>query len=192
MLPWYLIHNCMFLHSTSVLSFHIDVVLTLFYLRLQLVSWIVPVTLDGGIHTHTHTHIFRTSYMILEKNDMMKGGWRLIHFLQLRRFLRSLEGSTNTGGSPKCFTLPHALWSCYTTKHKEWHKLGNGSSLAFWVVKTVDGAITSTWLVVLSQKSIDVWNSYGQLLVRQGFSYDDCLIYYTFYKHYTQYHDLSR
>ena len=28
-------------------------------------------------------------------------------------------------------------------------------------VKTVDGAITSTWIVVLSQKSIDAWNSYG-------------------------------
>ena len=36
--------------------------------------------------------------------------------------------------------------------------------LAFWVVETVDGAITSTWLVVLSQKSIDALNSYGQLL----------------------------
>ena len=47
---------------------------------------------------------------------------------------------------------------------KEWPKLGLGSSLAFWVVETVDGAITSTWLVVLSQKSIDALNSYGQLL----------------------------
>ena len=28
----------------------------------------------------------------------------------------------------------------------------------------VDGAITSTWLVVLSQKLIDALNSYGQLL----------------------------
>ena len=69
---------------------------------------------------------------------------------------------TNTGGSPKYFTLPHALWSCYTTKYKI---MGLGSSLAFWVVNTVDGAIKSTWLVVLSQKSIDAWNSYGQLLV---------------------------
>ena len=48
---------------------------------------------------------------------------------------------------------------------KEWHKLGLGSSLAFWVIETVDGAITSTWLVVLSQKSIDTLNSYGQLLL---------------------------
>ena len=47
---------------------------------------------------------------------------------------------------------------------KEWPKLGLGSSLAFWVVETVDGAITSTWLVILSQKSIDALNSYGQLL----------------------------
>ena len=47
---------------------------------------------------------------------------------------------------------------------KEWPKLGLGSSLAFWVVETVDGAITLTWLVVLSQISIDALNSYGQLL----------------------------
>ena len=40
------------------------------------------------------------------------------HFLQLRRFVRSLDGTTNSGGSPKCFTLPHALWSCYITKHQ--------------------------------------------------------------------------
>ena len=39
-----------------------------------------------------------------------------------------------------------------------------GSSFAFWVVKTLDGAITSTWLVVLGHKSIDALNSYGQLL----------------------------
>ena len=45
---------------------------------------------------------------------------------------------------------------------KEWHK--SGSSLAFSLVKTVDGTITSTWLVILSQKSIDALNSYGQLL----------------------------
>ena len=94
-----------------------------------------------------------------------EGRSRVIHFLQLRRFLRSLDGSTNTGGSPKCFTHPHALWPCYLTKHQRmWPKLGLGSSLAFWVVETVDGAITSTWLVVLSQKSIDALNSYGQLL----------------------------
>ena len=42
--------------------------------------------------------------------------------------------------------------------------MGLGSSLALWVVETVHGAITSTWLVVLSQKSIDALNSYGQLL----------------------------
>ena len=47
---------------------------------------------------------------------------------------------------------------------KEWPKLGLGSSLAFWVVETVNGAITSTWLVGLSQKAIDALNSYGQLL----------------------------
>ena len=29
----------------------------------------------------------------------------------------------------------------------------------------VDGAITSTWLVVLSQKSIDTFDLYGQLLL---------------------------
>ena len=47
---------------------------------------------------------------------------------------------------------------------KEWHKLGLGSSLAFWVVKTINGAIASTWLVVLSKISNNAWNSYGQLL----------------------------
>ena len=38
-----------------------------------------------------------------------EGGPRLIHFLQLRRFLRSVDGSTNTGGSPTSFTRPHVL-----------------------------------------------------------------------------------
>ena len=49
-------------------------------------------------------------------------------------------------------------------KQEEWHKLGLGSSLAFPVVKTVDDAITVTWLVTLSQNSIDALNSYEQLL----------------------------
>ena len=53
---------------------------------------------------------------------------------------------------------------------KEWPKLGLGSSLAFWVVEKVDGAITSTWLVVLSQISIDVLNSYVQLLFDKDIS----------------------
>ena len=44
-------------------------------------------------------------------------------------------------------------------------QVGIGSSLAFWVVETVDGAITSQWLVVLSQQSIDALNSYRQLLL---------------------------
>ena len=48
---------------------------------------------------------------------------------------------------------------------KERHKLGLGSSLAFWMVETIDGAIKSTWLVVLSQKAIDALNLYGQLLL---------------------------
>ena len=52
------------------------------------------------------------------------GGSRVIHFLQLRRFLRSLDGFTNTGGSPKCFTLPHALWRCYLTKHQRMAQVG--------------------------------------------------------------------
>ena len=47
---------------------------------------------------------------------------------------------------------------------KDWHKLGLGSILAFWMV-TINGAITSTSLVILSQKSIDALNSYGQLLL---------------------------
>ena len=47
---------------------------------------------------------------------------------------------------------------------KEWHKLALDSSLAFSVVKTVDGAITSPWLVIVIQKSINALNSYGQLL----------------------------
>ena len=98
---------------------------------------------------------------------MPYGGSRLIHFLQLRRFLRSLDGFTNTGGSPKCFTLPHALCLFTWQSIKEWPKLGLGSSLAFWVVETilrVEGAIIATWLVVLSQKSIDALNLYGHLL----------------------------
>ena len=45
-------------------------------------------------------------------------------FRQLRRFLRSLDGSTNTGGSPKCFTLPHVLWSCHMTKHQRMAQVG--------------------------------------------------------------------
>ena len=53
-----------------------------------------------------------------------EGGSRLIHFLQLRRFLRSLDGFTYTGGSPKCFTLPHALWPCYLTKHQRMAQVG--------------------------------------------------------------------
>ena len=48
---------------------------------------------------------------------------------------------------------------------KEWHRLRLVSSLAFWVVETVDGDMTSSWLVVLSQQSIDALNSYGQLLL---------------------------
>ena len=46
---------------------------------------------------------------------------------------------------------------------KEWHKLGLGSSLALWVVETIDGAITST--CGLSQKTIGALNSYGLFLV---------------------------
>ena len=52
------------------------------------------------------------------------GGSRLIHFLQLRRFLRSLDGFTNTGGSPKCLTLPNGLWPCYMTKHQRMAQVG--------------------------------------------------------------------
>ena len=48
---------------------------------------------------------------------------------------------------------------------KEWHKLGLGGCSAFWVVETEGGAITSTWLVVSGQKSIDALNSDGQLLL---------------------------
>ena len=39
-----------------------------------------------------------------------------------------------------------------------------GSSLAFWVIKTVDGAKTSTWLCDFETESIDALNSCGQLL----------------------------
>ena len=46
-------------------------------------------------------------------------GWR-----QLRRFLHSLDGSSNTGGSPKCFTLPHVLWSGHMTKHQRMAQVG--------------------------------------------------------------------
>ena len=37
------------------------------------------------------------------------GGSRLIQVLQLHRYLRSLDGSTGSGGSPKCFTYPDAV-----------------------------------------------------------------------------------
>ena len=43
--------------------------------------------------------------------------------------------------------------------------MGLGSGLAFRVVKTIDGAITTTCRVVLSQKPIDTLNSFGQLLL---------------------------
>ena len=48
---------------------------------------------------------------------------------------------------------------------KEWHKLGLCNSSAFFVVKTIDGAIISTCNVALSQKSIDALNSYEKLLL---------------------------
>ena len=50
--------------------------------------------------------------------------------LQLRRYLRSLDGSTNTGGSPKCFTLPHVLWSCHMTKHKKMAQVGTWQQIS--------------------------------------------------------------
>ena len=55
---------------------------------------------------------------------LVQGGSRRFHLLQLRRFLRSLNGSTDTGGSLKCFTLPHALWSCYAAKHQRMAQVG--------------------------------------------------------------------
>ena len=45
--------------------------------------------------------IFSTAFSWMKMN---KGGTSLIHFLQLRRFLRNLDGTTSSGGSPKCFT----------------------------------------------------------------------------------------
>ena len=96
------------------------------------------------------------------------GGSRLIHFLQLRRFLRSLDGCTNTGGSPKCFTHPMCCDLITRQSIKEWYKLGLDSSLAFWMVQTIDGAVTSTLLVFLSQKSIDALNLHGQVLLKMG------------------------
>ena len=75
-----------------------------------------------------------------------------------------VDGSTNTGGRRSVSHSPMPCDLVTWQSIKEWPKLGLGSSLAFWVVETVDGAITSAWLVVLSQKSIDALNSYGQLL----------------------------
>ena len=69
-----------------------------------------------------------------QQQKVGEGGSRLIHFLQLRRFLRSLDGSTNTGGSPKCFTLPHALWPCYLTKHQRMAQIGT-----WWQFSILDG-----------------------------------------------------
>ena len=97
--------------------------------------------------------------MIIECLIGDKGGSCLIHFLQLRRFLQSLDGSTNTGGSPKCFTRPHALWSCYTTKHQRMVQVGT------WVVETTDGAITSTWLVVWVRNRLMHWIRMGYFMV---------------------------
>ena len=68
-------------------------------------------------------------------------------------------GRQSVSHSPMCCDL--VTWQSI----KEWHRLGLGSSLVFWVVETADGAITSEWLVVLSQQSIDALNSYGQLLL---------------------------
>ena len=53
---------------------------------------------------------------------------------------------------------------------KEWHRLGLGSSLVFWVVETVDVVITSYWLGL-------VLNSYGMILLEKD---QDCFIYFHF------------
>ena len=43
---------------------------------------------------------------------------KLINFLQLHQVLASLDGCTITGASLKHFTVPHVLWTSYTTKHQ--------------------------------------------------------------------------
>ena len=70
-----------------------------------------------------------------------------------------LVGRRSVSHSPSHCDL--ATWQSI----KEWHMLRLVISLSFWVVETVDGAITSSWLVVLSQQSIDALNSYEQLLL---------------------------
>ena len=65
-------------------------------------------------------------------------------------------------------SVPHYPMRCdLVTRQsiKEWHKLGLGSCLAFWVVETIGGAVTSTSFMVLSQKSNDALNSYRHLLL---------------------------
>ena len=91
--------------------------------------------------------------------------------------------------------LPHSLMRCDLVTWqsiKELHKLGLGSSLAFWVVKTIDITITSTWLVVLSQKLINALNAYGQLLLDKDIPITIILFFYHFTKLAKKYHALSR
>ena len=74
------------------------------------------------------------------------GGSRLIHFLQLRRFLRSLDGSTNTG-VPSVSHTPRAV----TLLHDKASKNGTSWDL------------------------IDALNSYGQILSDKDIAITICL-----------------
>ena len=60
----------------------------------------------------------------------------------------------------------HTLQYALVTRQsiKEWHKLELGIILVFRVFQKIDSSITSTWPVVLSQKSTAALNSYGQRL----------------------------
>ena len=96
-------------------------------------------TLAIGVTSFTASMI----KLCVERYDLIQ--YRLIHFLQLHRFLGSLDCSTYSGVSPKRFTLPACCDLLTQQSIKEWHKLRLGSSLVFRVIKR-KMALTSTWL----------------------------------------------
>ena len=74
-----------------------------------------------SVISQTIRNLFQFACLLENRRHFVSGGSHLIHFLQLHQFLHSLDGSTNTGGLPKCFTLPHAL--C-TTKLQRMARVG--------------------------------------------------------------------
>ena len=75
---------------------------------------------------------------------------------------------------------------------KEWYKLGPGDSLALWVVETIDGAITSTWLVVWVRNQLMQWIRIGLFLVDKDIPITIVLSITILQNKQKQYHALSR